>query len=108
MKCLLTSTNYTGFLQPRERSMSKTNKERLYTTRTTLERTLRVSYPAGSGRLLLRTEQDWEKEIAPVSVSEDGNTSTFRLRADQPYLYFKPCLKTGVHWARTQPPRSDG
>ncbi len=28
--------------------------EKLYSTRTTLERTLRVSYPAGAGRLTLR------------------------------------------------------
>lgn len=81
--------------------MSKPKKERLYTTRTTLERILRVSYPAGNGRLLLRCEQDWEKDIEPVSVSEDGNTSTFQLRADQPYLYFKACLEQdgAFHWA---------
>ena len=72
--------------------MTTSKKERLYTTRTTLERTLRVSYPAGKGRIVLRAEQDWEKDIEPVEVSEDGNTSTFRLQADQPFLYFKPCL----------------
>src|SRR4029079_7613379 len=55
---------------------------------------------AGGGRLFLRTEQDWEKDIEPVSVSEDGNTSTFRLRADQPYVYFKACLEQNgeLHW----------
>src|SRR5574341_179104 len=76
-------------------------KERLYKTPTTLERTLRVSYPAGKGRLVLRTEQDWDKDIEAVAVSEDGNTTTFQLQADQPFLYFKPCLvgDGGFHWS---------
>ena len=76
-------------------------KERLYKTGTTLERTLRVAYPAGSGRLVLRTELDWEKDIEPDTVSDDGNTSTFTVRADQPFLYFKPCLVAGQqrHWS---------
>jgi len=78
-----------------------TENTRLYTTRAVLERTLRVSYPANNGRVSLRTEQDWEKDIHAESVSDDGNTWTFRLRADQPFLYFKPCLERdgGFHWA---------
>jgi hypothetical protein len=69
-----------------------TTKNRLYTTRNVLGRTLRVAYPAGSGRIVLRTELDWELDVEPIAVSDDGNVSTFRLRADQPFLYFKPCL----------------
>ena len=42
--------------------------------------------------MILRTEQDWNRDIKPVAISEDGNTSTFRLQAKQPFLYFKPCL----------------
>jgi hypothetical protein len=42
--------------------------------------------------MTLRTEKDWEQSIEPVAVSEDGNVSTFALEADQPFLYFKPCL----------------
>jgi predicted alpha/beta superfamily hydrolase len=51
--------------------------------------------------LVLRTEQDWEKDIEPSAVSEDGTTWTFNVRADQPFLYFKPCLvRDGeFHWA---------
>ena len=81
--------------------MTTQRKERLYKTRTTLARTLRVSYPAGNGTIVLRTEQDWDRDIEPVSVSDDGNTSTFQLEADQPYLYFKPCLVQDgqVRWA---------
>lgn len=71
---------------------TETSKERLYKTATTLKRTLRVAYPAGKGRMVLRTEFDWEKDIEPISVSEDGNITTFELEADQPFLYFKPIL----------------
>jgi len=76
-------------------------KHRLYKTETTMKRTLRVAYPAGRGKMVLRTEQDWDKEIEPVSVSPDGNTSTFELEADQPFLYFKPCLvqEHEFHWS---------
>ena len=69
-----------------------TNTERLYRTETTLERTLRVAYPAGQGEIVLRTEQDWERDLLPVAVSDDGQISTFHLQADQPFLYYKPCL----------------
>jgi predicted alpha/beta superfamily hydrolase len=76
-------------------------KERLYKTETTLKRTLRVSYPVGEGRLVLRSEPDWDKDLEPISISEDGNTYTFEVQADQPFLYFKPCLiRNGqTHWA---------
>jgi enterochelin esterase-like enzyme len=67
----------------------------VYRTETLLRRELRVSYPAGGGRLVLRSELDWEKDIAPVSVSDDGDTSAFALEARKPFLYFKPVLKTG-------------
>ena len=78
-----------------------TAKTKLYKTETKLRRRLRVAYPAGNGRMVLRTEQDWDKTIEPVSVSEDGNTSTFEVEADQPFLYFKPCLVQDdkVHWS---------
>jgi len=75
--------------------------KRLYRTEQTLKRTLRVAYPAGRGRMVLRTELDWEKNLEPVAVSEDGTVSTFELAADQPFLYFKPCLVEhgATHWA---------
>ena len=65
------------------------------------DRTLRVCYPAGSGKLVLRTELDWERDIYPVMLSGDGNTVTFELEAQQPFVYFKPCLMRNgsLHWA---------
>jgi predicted alpha/beta superfamily hydrolase len=75
--------------------------EKLYTTGTTLERTLRVAYPGGAGRVILRTELDWDSDIEADTVSDDGNISTFTIRANQPFLYFKACLVSGAerHWS---------
>ncbi|MCU0395183.1 MAG: alpha/beta hydrolase-fold protein [Chitinophagaceae bacterium] len=78
-------------------------RERLYKTSRKLKRTVRIAYPAGMGRMVLHTELDWDKGIEAVSVSEDGNISTFELEADQPFLYFKPCLVEedgSVHWSQ--------
>ena len=76
-------------------------ESRLYRTERTLTRTLRVAYPSGRGRVVLRTEKDWDRDLEPVALSEDGYVSTFEVEADQPFLYFKPCLvESGVtHWA---------
>lgn len=74
----------------------------MYRTKTVLKRELRVRYPGGQGRLVLRTELDWDRDMEPVSMADDGETSIFRLEARKPFLYFKPCLVTvdgGVHWA---------
>ena len=60
-----------------------TAAKRLYRTERSLARTLRVAYPAGRGRIVLRTEQDWERDIEPVVVSGDGTQSTFALEADR-------------------------
>ncbi len=81
--------------------MSTPGKTRLYTTERTLRRTLRVAYPAARGGMVLRTEKDWDANLEPVAVSDDGTVSTFELEADQPFLYFKPCLveSGSTHWA---------
>ena len=81
--------------------MSPATIKRLYRTETHLKRSLRVAYPAGNGELVLRTEQDWNKDIEALAVSNDGNIWTFHLEADQPFLYFKPCLvRNGeFHWS---------
>ena len=85
----------------KEPLMATTATTRLYRTERSLTRTLRVAYPSGRGRMVLRTEKDWEKNIEPAAVSEDGNVSTFQLEADQPFLYFKPCLveSGATNWA---------
>jgi predicted alpha/beta superfamily hydrolase len=85
-----------------EATIEAPKKERLYKTSKVLTRTLRIAYPAGNGRIVLRSEQDWEKDVEAVSVSEDGTVSTFELSFNQPFIYFKPCLigNDGVfHWS---------
>jgi hypothetical protein len=67
----------------------------MYQTETLLRRTLRVRYPAGRGQMVLRAELDWTRDVPPVAVSDDGETSTFVLEARKPFLYFKCVLKTG-------------
>ena len=81
--------------------MSTSGKTRIYKTERALTRTIRVAYPPGRGRMVLRTEKDWDGNLEPVAVSDDGAVSTFELEADQPFLYFKPCLVEGgsTHWA---------
>src|SRR6185295_7129467 len=64
---------------------------------------LRVVYPRPSGsKMVLRTEQDWNKDVQPSSTSADGTVTTFQINATRPYLYFKPCLITQdgqLHWS---------
>jgi predicted alpha/beta superfamily hydrolase len=39
-------------------------------------------------------EFDWEKDVEPILVSDDGDTATFALETQRPFLYFKACLHT--------------
>ena len=73
----------------------------LYRTGQVLTRELRVRYPVSDGRVVLRTDLDWERDVDAVSVSDDKTTWTFRLEAKRPFLYFKPCLRVGddTRWA---------
>jgi predicted alpha/beta superfamily hydrolase len=43
--------------------------------------------------MLLRTQLDWDRDLEPSAVSDDGETSTFDLEARKPFLYFKPLLR---------------
>ena len=73
----------------------------LYRTKTVLTRELRVRYPVSEGRIVLRTDIDWDRDVEATSVSSDGSSFTFRLEAKRPFLYFKPCLRIRdeTHWA---------
>jgi len=75
--------------------------EGLYRTETVLRRELRVRYPVTDGRIVLRTDLDWDRDVEATSVSDDGTTFTFQLAAKRPFLYFKPCWRLGneVRWA---------
>lgn len=73
-----------------------------YRTESSLHRTLRVCHPAGAGRIVLRTELDWERDLEPIELSANGEISTFALEAQRPFLYFKVCLREAngcLRWA---------
>jgi predicted alpha/beta superfamily hydrolase len=73
----------------------------LYRTEAVLRRELRVKYPLPEGRIVLRTNLDWDRDLEAASVSDDGATFTFQLEAKRPFLYFKPCWRRGddLRWA---------
>ena len=56
------------------------SSEMTATARSNFKRTLRVCYPPGEGKLVIRTELDWELNIHPIAVSSDGSTATFESR----------------------------
>lgn len=56
---------------------------------------LRIIYPLKQGRLVLRTEQNWDKDVDASSVQEDGTMHEFQIDHDRPYLNFKPCIRDG-------------
>ncbi|HKQ63154.1 MAG TPA: alpha/beta hydrolase-fold protein [Candidatus Polarisedimenticolaceae bacterium] len=60
---------------------------------------VRVHYPLEHGTIVLRTEDDWEKNVEPVAAG--GSVFEFRLELTRPYLYFKPVLLdgTGPQWS---------
>src|SRR3954470_117292 len=64
---------------------------------------LRVVYPRPPGsKLVLRTEQNWDKDVQPDSTNADGTVTTFKVSSTRPFLYFKPCLIAGdgqLHWS---------
>jgi hypothetical protein len=56
---------------PRKQHRMPTGRD-LYQTRGLFRRTLRVAYPPGSGELVVRTELDWNTDVKPTSVTEEG------------------------------------
>src|SRR6266487_922318 len=53
---------------------------------------IRVVYPTDDGRIALRTEADWDANIEPDSVQQNGCISEFQIETGRPYFYFKPLL----------------
>ena len=62
--------------------------------------TIRVVYPLGDGRIVLRTDQDWDGTIEARSVTDC--TSEFVVETEQPFFYFKPVLvrEDSPYWSR--------
>jgi enterochelin esterase-like enzyme len=64
--------------------------------------TIRVFYPRPNGRIVLRTEWDWGRDVEASRVGDDGTRWEFDVTTDQTYLYFKPCIREdsgAVHWS---------
>ena len=66
---------------------------------------IRVHYPlAGDSgsELLLRSEPDWESDIAPVASDPVAGFCDFRLACEGEFVYFKPVLREGksLRWAK--------
>lgn len=59
-----------------------------------------VNYPVTTGRLVLRTAHDWERDLEPTTRSP--TQAWFDVEVTGPTLELKPCLRDGatVHWAR--------
>ncbi len=55
---------------------------------TVFRREIQVVYPLERGRIVLRTEEDWERDIEPVSTQGD-EIFEFELASEKPWLHFK-------------------
>jgi predicted alpha/beta superfamily hydrolase len=55
---------------------------------------IQVFYPCNKGRIVLRTEFDWNQNIEPNYVSDDRTISEFTIESHQKYFYFKPCFES--------------
>ena len=66
------------------------------------EITISVFYPLQRGRLVLRTDADWNHEIEPVEIDGGAHRFDFKIATGRPYFYFKPCIVEGeaCHWSR--------
>jgi len=64
--------------------------------------TARVIYPLQSGRIILRTDQNWDLNVEADAISTDHTAFEFQISSDRPYCYFKPCVvdQNGLHWAK--------
>ena len=63
---------------------------------------IRVRYPLESGRLVLRSEADWERDLEPAGEDRAGGSFDFRLPLAGEFAYYKPLLLDdgGRHWAQ--------
>jgi predicted alpha/beta superfamily hydrolase len=59
-----------------------------------------VNYPVGDGRMILRTEQDWDRDVEPVEAN--ATAAVFDVAFSRPTLALKPCLRRGrdLRWSR--------
>jgi len=51
---------------------------------------IHIIYPRGNGRIVLRTEHNWDANIE--AVIENKHVTEFLVQTEQPFFYFKPVL----------------
>ncbi len=60
------------------------------------ETIIRVFYPLESGRIVLRTEQDWETDLEPDYIDCDNHLFQFCLKVHhKTHMSYKPCIRDG-------------
>lgn len=66
------------------------------------EMRVRVIYPLRDGRMVLRTDADWQRDVEVVSANPERTVFEFRVNTNRPYFYFKPCIadNNGWHWSQ--------
>lgn len=55
--------------------------------------TLRVRYPSRGRAILLRSNEDWERDVQPAEVRDGGDETVFRLGRATTFVEFKLCLR---------------
>jgi enterochelin esterase-like enzyme len=63
---------------------------------------VRVHYPLGEGRLVLRTDADWERDLEPTRASAGEGRFDFRVPIEGTHREFKVLLRRGerTDWAQ--------
>jgi predicted alpha/beta superfamily hydrolase len=81
---------------------SGTSSQNLYALHETRTVRMRLHYPKNLDQLVLRTELDWDKDILPSSIDQNGLFAEFSFETTKPFVYLKPCLRTpsGLLWCR--------
>ena len=68
------------------------------------ERLVRIFYPLSSGDMVLRTSQDWDRDLEPIATTPSENRYEFLLRSEHSFLEFKPCIRDGDRFFWCQGP----
>lgn len=63
---------------------------------------VRVHYPLDGGRIALRMDADWDRDLSPARSDRTGRKFDFELPVEGTHVYFKPVLQRGgeTTWAK--------
>lgn len=65
------------------------------------KRVIRVHYPLQNGRMVLRTDQDWNRNIEASKDAVGDDNFSFTIQTENPFVYFKPVIVDGeqLRWS---------